>query len=399
MNLNINEYTIEDLFSLYNISDPKTPEKVQNKTNEFVTRYQDQNVKNFFYEANTKLLNTLETSNTAYEKIIYINSKYRKNSVYDGNYADIPAGNTNYLETDYTFNLSESMKNVESLELISIEIPYTWYNIDEQYFNNFFWLTIGEDETLVTIPSGNYTIDTLINKIREMMGEGDITYDSTSKKTKITSNSDSNRVITFHKQNITFRNYNLGWILGFRDVSYNIPINGVTAEAILNITNIQYFILLIDDYNNSKVSKNLLTMYDEETSIEIPEYFSNDLETSEIIEIPNTRLVPQYGQGVPRILTEKQQYTLNESLFYRQKKYEKLKFMINSDVLAIIPVNTNNLSFAESTFYYVDSNVTTRKYFGKVNIDRMRVRLINDRGQLVNLNGADWSFTLKSIHS
>lgn len=399
MNLNINEYTIEDLFSLYNISDPKTPEKVQNKTNEFVTRYQDQNVKNFFYEANTKLLNTLETSNTAYEKIIYINSKYRKNSVYDGNYADIPAGNTNYLETDYTFNLSESMKNVESLDLISIEIPYTWYNIDEQYFNNFFWLTIGEDETLVTIPSGNYTIDTLINKIREMMGEGDITYDSTSKKTKITSNSDSNRVITFHKQNITFRNYNLGWILGFRDVSYNIPINGVTAEAILNITNIQYFILLIDDYNNSKVSKNLLTMYDEETSIEIPEYFSNDLETSEIIEIPNTRLVPQYGQGVPRILTEKQQYTLNESLFYRQKKYEKLKFMINSDVLAIIPVNTNNLSFAESTFYYVDSNVTTRKYFGKVNIDRMRVRLINDRGQLVNLNGADWSFTLKSIHS
>ena len=137
MNLNINEYTIEDLFSLYNISDPKTPEKVQNKTNEFVTRYQDQNVKNFFYEANTKLLNTLETSNTAYEKIIYINSKYRKNSVYDGNYADIPAGNTNYLETDYTFNLSESMKNVESLDLISIEIPYTWYNIDEQYFNNF----------------------------------------------------------------------------------------------------------------------------------------------------------------------------------------------------------------------------------------------------------------------
>ena len=168
---------------------------------------------------------------------------------------------------------------------------------------------------------------------------------------------------------------------------------------ILNITNIQYFILLIDDYNNSKVSKNLLTMYDEETSIEIPEYFSNDLETSEIIEIPNTRLVPQYGQGVPRILTEKQQYTLNESLFYRQKKYEKLKFMINSDVLAIIPVNTNNLSFAESTFYYVDSNVTTRKYFGKVNIDRMRDRLINDRGQLVNINGADWSFTLKSIHS
>jgi len=35
-----------------------------------------------------------------------------------------------------------------------------------------------------------------------------------------------------------------------------------------------------------------------------------------------------------------------------------------------------------------------RNYFGPVNIERMRVRLFDDRGNLVNLNDNDWSFTL-----
>ena len=35
-----------------------------------------------------------------------------------------------------------------------------------------------------------------------------------------------------------------------------------------------------------------------------------------------------------------------------------------------------------------------RTYFGPVNIDRMRVRLLDDKGNLVNLNDVDWSFSL-----
>ena len=88
---------------------------------------------------------------------------------------------------------------------------------------------------------------------------------------------------------------------------------------------------------------------------------------------------------------------MNEILIQRQKPTEKLKFSINSDVLAIIPVDVNGLEFAHSLFSYVDTT-SKRKYCGKVDIDRMRIRLINDRGQLVNLNGANWSLVLKSSH-
>jgi hypothetical protein len=35
-----------------------------------------------------------------------------------------------------------------------------------------------------------------------------------------------------------------------------------------------------------------------------------------------------------------------------------------------------------------------RLYFGPVNIYKMSVQLINDRGNIVDLNGANWSFSL-----
>jgi hypothetical protein len=35
-----------------------------------------------------------------------------------------------------------------------------------------------------------------------------------------------------------------------------------------------------------------------------------------------------------------------------------------------------------------------RLYFGPVNIHRMTIQLLNDRGNQVDLNGANWSFSL-----
>ena len=36
----------------------------------------------------------------------------------------------------------------------------------------------------------------------------------------------------------------------------------------------------------------------------------------------------------------------------------------------------------------------TRVYFGPVDIIRLGIRLVDDKGNTVNLNNADWSFTL-----
>jgi hypothetical protein len=38
--------------------------------------------------------------------------------------------------------------------------------------------------------------------------------------------------------------------------------------------------------------------------------------------------------------------------------------------------------------------VFRRQYFGPVNIDRLRLSLLDDKGRVLNLNGCDWSITL-----
>jgi hypothetical protein len=37
-----------------------------------------------------------------------------------------------------------------------------------------------------------------------------------------------------------------------------------------------------------------------------------------------------------------------------------------------------------------------RIYFGPVNISRIRVKLLDDKGHVVNLNGCDWCVTIIS---
>ena len=42
-----------------------------------------------------------------------------------------------------------------------------------------------------------------------------------------------------------------------------------------------------------------------------------------------------------------------------------------------------------------DSDINERNYFGPVSIQRLKISLVDYLGNLVNLNGHDWSFTLK----
>ena len=70
-----------------------------------------------------------------------------------------------------------------------------------------------------------------------------------------------------------------------------------------------------------------------------------------------------------------------------------------TDVLAVIPLKVGGLSFGDKYIEFGSSLLQNeRVYFGPVNISRMRVTLRDDKGNVVNLNGADWSFSLISTH-
>jgi len=95
------------------------------------------------------------TLRNTYQNIINVDSQYREiksdNITCNGTPKD---GSNNYVDssTDFTFDLSEPMNNVISIAVGGIEIPRTWYPINEQFGTNSFELTKAGVTHRITIP-------------------------------------------------------------------------------------------------------------------------------------------------------------------------------------------------------------------------------------------------------
>jgi hypothetical protein len=63
------------------------------------------------------------------------------------------------------------------------------------------------------------------------------------------------------------------------------------------------------------------------------------------------------------------------------------------NILGKIPLNRQR--FQIITASSTTANFLKREYFGPVNIDRLRVQLLDDYGRVVDLNNVDYSFTLE----
>ena len=62
----------------------------------------------------------------------------------------------------------------------------------------------------------------------------------------------------------------------------------------------------------------------------------------------------------------------------------------DTNVLAKLPNREEDFDYDKSSNAYGFK----REYFGPVNISRMSVKLVSDRGNSVDLNNANWSFSL-----
>ena len=204
----------------------------------------------------------------------------------------------------------------------------------------------------------------------------------------------------------------LGWMLGFRNyteyVLSEFTVSGtniitLTGDTAVSVALYNSFLIILNDYNLSHVNDSFITITTKETSIPLPSYAScvfrnqqNQIQNS-VVSITNN------GQN----LTKNQIYALQEiknglnninnlpstGIKTSTKYYSPGPF--TKDVLAIIPLklsgqigNTNIVDFGGSL------QNQERKYLGPVNIQRISVALKNDRGEIVDLNGADWSFIL-----
>jgi hypothetical protein len=394
------------------------------------------------------------------------------------------AGGIDTIATDYTLDLSDPLTNVISLRLYSIQIPFTWYVIDEQYGNTCFWVTNMGNTFKIFIDPGNYTPATLCTALNlafttdanfaepyvdppyahgfQKAGTPDIvTYNSNNGR--ITMNLSgwtdpaNNTIVSINQfgnlfegatdayftffdftgrlnclghlacaaQNITF-NGTLGWLMGYRLPIVPVFSSENTAIAVLDLYGSKYFILVLDDYNQNHINNGLITITELSTKLAVPSYYNTSqpyICTSSASNISPLLSVNSIGNSTnqdfnalqdkidfgygkiqtilpsaPRTLTQAQIYTVNEIMKNREKNTSyRGKAPTSSDTFALIPIKRGGLNTGDM---YVDFSGSIqdnkRIYFGPVDIDRMHIRLLDDRGYTVDLHGQDWCITLIS---
>lgn len=164
----------------------------------------------------------------------------------------------------------------------------------------------------------------------------------------------------------------------------------------VNIYGSRYFILSVDDYNQNHINKGLVNIIQRQNKLDLPNYYH----PSELI--PQDTILPNTPKCIavkkaPRKLTQAQLYSINQIMLNRITPKNRHPGPTTSDVLAIIPIkNVQRLRERGEPYIEFGGSLQTNKrvYFGPVDIDRIRVKLLDDKGNLVHLNDNDWSFTM-----
>jgi hypothetical protein len=241
-------------------------------------------------------------------------------------------------------------------------------------------------------------------------------------------------------------NQTLGWAMGFRtplQPIYKSP--GNTPSSVMNLQGAKYFILVLDDYNQNHINNGLVSITQISNKLDLPNYYNmsqpyictptinpnniNNINNIDVTILGNlsglnpetlaalgisnpdnlynslgdkidfgTGNVPQVVPSAPRTLTQAQIYTVNEIIKNRNKTISfRSKAPTVSDTFALIPIKYGSMSTGDIyTDFSGQLQDNKRIYFGPVNIERIHLKLLDDKGNPVDLHGADWSITLLS---
>jgi len=227
----------------------------------------------------------------------------------------------------------------------------------------------------------------------------------------------------------SYINQTLGWIMGYRLPYVNVDPNGNIAPAVLDLNGPKYLIISIDDYNQNHINNGLVSITELSKTLKMPNYYSPDLPYTIVTPVSNLQAninsinatnpngaeqldagdllmeklnvgfkkIPQLLPSAPRTLTQPQLYTINEIIKNNDNNSNfRTLAPTTTDVFALIPVKASMPVGKVYVEFSGSLQDNARTYFGPVNIDRLHVRLLDDKGNVLNLNGAEWSITIIS---
>lgn len=261
------------------------------------------------------------------ERIVSIDTKFRRD-IFNMN-------------ADINLVLGEKITEVKSIEMDSVDIPITFFNINANNNNFVIGITNPSVSThTVSLTPGFYTSMSAV--ATEINLRLDAIVDSGFNVGDISFNLSGNRGVfstTSNTYNISFNGLSgLGWLLGYRNNSYTI--NGsskrVTSEGVALLKYPRHIYIALNEFSNSS---NMNAFY---------VLGSNSNLNKNIIARVS---VPDTGFGT-----------------------------------TITASHGNGLLVSE-----------VRKYLEKVNIQRLQLQLLDDAGNVIDMNGGDFAVNLRVV--
>ena len=267
------------------------------------------------------------------------------------------------ISTDFNFVLPSYFKNVMSLRLSSLQLPNVMYNISAANGNNTMYIEVdnGGPNGVVTMPDGNYDINNFITVLQTQL----------------------NTQLSTTNFSVTYDQYTQKITITYTDP----PLNP-------NFTMIFYV---------------PIPKYDKYKNLHKPD---NDYRKNECVDI--SQIYKGFGWFMGY---RKAEYsgatTYTTEAVYSSSPYEYIYFTLNDynmsqsqnifgmfsksilgdNILAVIPVTSNSFNIC------FDNGVNLlekkREYYGPVNIQRLKIQLLNQYGEILCLNNMDFSFSLE----
>jgi len=267
------------------------------------------------------------------------------------------------LSSDFIFDIPNKFTKVVSLQVSAIEFPTTYYAVSKQNGNNFFKISLDTGVSLViVIPDGNYTPGAIVAYLNNYLSTTLILLNPSSLFQYIyfalnldTSNSGSGQiVIGLNSTSPSSFNFTLDFqsdVNGNQDLSTPLPLK---FGWMMGFRNGKY------SNNQNYVSEGITDFVGSRYLFLVIDDFNNNV--------------------------------INN--FYSAFNAS----MLNKNILARITLQQGSFNiFSQNNLGAI---TTPRQYFGPVDIQKIRIQLLDEYGRVVNLNNMDFSFclTLETIY-
>ena len=296
--------------------------------------------------------------------------------------------------SDFNIQLTTKLNKVVSMELSAIEIPISFYSISQHNGNSYLYINIkyldiekhdidvfvhdkkGNEQTIVIendnidyylidvenifiIPDGNYNSIDLINKLNSIISPKDINGDYL----------DPDNMFSYINFNLDINENGSG--------SGKVFIDTLGEKANL-IKNIRFD--FTKNINGISDSTNIATRIGWTLGFNKAYYNGSTYYIGEsVIDPKNTRYIYLSIDDFNKSSNNPFISVFNQSI-------------LNDDVLARISIEGSLGLIKDNKISFITE---PRQYFGPVDIQRLRIRLFDEFGRILQMNGANYSFCLK----